>query len=149
MGMLGLVGHRASLGAQKYRDCSNHWGCSRRLLGTFQDETVLLSVGSREGCDYRQRKAYTQGSRGQRRCGMQARRGGGLGEGMQGSGPKAFSSCRRAPICISEPRLQATFSAPAATFHCRRRENSKKRQLLLFKERLKLHPSASSQARPL
>lgn len=80
---------------------------------------------------------------------MQARRGGGLGEGMQGSGPKAFSSCRRAPICISEPRLQATFSAPAATFHCRRRENSKKRQLLLFKERLTLHPSASSQARPL
>lgn len=54
---------------------------------------------------------------------MQARRGRGLGEGMQGSGPKASSSYRRAPICISEPRLQATFSAPAATFHCRR-ENS-------------------------
>lgn len=80
---------------------------------------------------------------------MQARRGGGLGEGMQGSGPEAFGSCSWGYHLYSEPCLRSTLSALAATFHCRWRENSKKRQLLLINEKLKLHSSASSQARPL
>lgn len=89
-----------------------------------------------------EREASTLGCRARRRVTHNSAGQEGGGWGVRGQGPRP-----RAPVVrTSEPGLRSTLCAPAAAFLCGWRQNSKKPQLPLVKEKLKLDSSASSWA---